>query len=181
MFREVAVLKRYAACLEWEGLQELELAMVGTPASQLVDLLCAGVNEASESAPPSSRDPSPSMEGWWGPSPLRQALKRANYAPTTAMSVVLKEEGGDIAGGTSSFRPLWGHCWLLRNLHPPDGTAEGTSGSLSYPSTSPSCQIFKWVNLGALAKCKYSGSVKSIHPAGTQWCPTAFRNIWESI
>ena len=33
--REAAELKWYAACLEWEGLQELELAMAGTPASWL--------------------------------------------------------------------------------------------------------------------------------------------------
>ena len=42
--REVAKLKHYAAFLQWEGLQELELAIVDTPASGLVDLMSVGVH-----------------------------------------------------------------------------------------------------------------------------------------
>ena len=61
--REAAELKCYAAHLEQEGLWELELAMAGTPASWLVDLMTAGVHNASESAPLSSGAPFPSMEG----------------------------------------------------------------------------------------------------------------------
>ena len=53
--REAAQLKHYAVHLEQEGLQELELAMGGTPASQLVDMVSAGVNEAGGLAPPSPR------------------------------------------------------------------------------------------------------------------------------
>ena len=52
--REAAKLKCYAACLKQEGLQELDLAMVSTPVSWLVDLMSAGVCEAGRSAPPSS-------------------------------------------------------------------------------------------------------------------------------
>ena len=48
--------------MEWEGFQDLELPMVGTPASQLVDLISARVHEASELAPPFSGAPSPSVE-----------------------------------------------------------------------------------------------------------------------
>ena len=33
----------YAACLEHEGLQELEVAFVGTPESQIVDLMAARI------------------------------------------------------------------------------------------------------------------------------------------
>ena len=56
--REAAELKCYAACLEQEGIQELEMAMWSTPVSQLVDLMTAGVHDAGESAPPS-----PSVKG----------------------------------------------------------------------------------------------------------------------
>ena len=63
--REAEDLKRYAACLELEGIQELEFALSGTPMSQLVDLVTAGVHRADESAPPPSRAPSPSMEDGW--------------------------------------------------------------------------------------------------------------------
>ena len=62
-----------------EGLQELELAMLGTPASWLVDLMSAKVHKAGESAPPSSRAPSPNVESW--------------QAPTATTLVTPKEEG----------------------------------------------------------------------------------------
>ena len=55
-------LKRYTAHPEQEGLQGLELAMVGTPASWLVDLMSAMVLKASKLAPPSSSAPSSSMD-----------------------------------------------------------------------------------------------------------------------
>ena len=61
MLREVAKLKSYAASLEWEGIQKLELAMVGTPASQVVDLMSTSIHEAGKIAPPSSWAPSPSV------------------------------------------------------------------------------------------------------------------------
>ena len=57
----MAELKRYAACLEQEGLQELEMALMGTPVSQLVDLVAAGGHGANESASPSGAL-SPSIE-----------------------------------------------------------------------------------------------------------------------
>ena len=65
--------------------------MVGTPESQLVDLMSARVHKAVRLAPSSSRAPSPSVEGQQAPSPLGRALKRAHHAPTTK-SVALKEE-----------------------------------------------------------------------------------------
>ena len=89
--REAVELKRYAAHQEQKGLQELELAMVGTPRSWLVDLMSAGVHKAGEPDPLSGA-PSPSVEGWWAPSLLEQAPKRACYAPTTITSVAPKEE-----------------------------------------------------------------------------------------
>ena len=52
--RETAEFKSYAACLEGEGLQALGLAMVGTPASWLVDLMSASVQKASPSFPQGS-------------------------------------------------------------------------------------------------------------------------------
>ena len=60
---EATELKSYAACLEQEGLQELELAMVGTPVRQLVDLMLARVHKANKLAPPPSRAPFSSVEG----------------------------------------------------------------------------------------------------------------------
>ena len=62
MLMELVELKRYSACLEQQGLQELEMAMVDTPVSWLVDLMLAGVHKTSESAPPSGA-PSPSLKG----------------------------------------------------------------------------------------------------------------------
>ena len=52
--REAAEVKRYTTCLEWEGLQEVELALAGTPASWLVDLVAAGIHRVDKSAPPPS-------------------------------------------------------------------------------------------------------------------------------
>ena len=66
--------------------------MGGTPLSQLVNLLSARVHEASESAPPSSGAPSPSVEGQWAPSHLGPAPKRACCIPTTTTSVASKED-----------------------------------------------------------------------------------------
>ena len=51
--REAAELQCYVAYLEWGGLQELKVAMVGTPVSQLVDLMSARVHKAGELAPAS--------------------------------------------------------------------------------------------------------------------------------
>ena len=90
--RKVAELKCYAVCLEWKGIQELELAMVGTPASWLVDIMSAGVHKAGELAPPSPQAPSPSVEGWKCPFPLGSAPKRAHHPPTPTTSVASKEE-----------------------------------------------------------------------------------------
>ena len=62
--REAAKMKHYTAHLECEGLQELDLAIVGTPATWIVDLISAGVHEAGRSAPPSPSALSPTVEGW---------------------------------------------------------------------------------------------------------------------
>ena len=60
--REVAEFKRYAAHLEQEGLWELEMTLVGTPVSLLVDLIAARVHGVYKSVPSSSRAPSSSVE-----------------------------------------------------------------------------------------------------------------------
>ena len=52
----------FLACLVWEGLQELELAMVGTPASWLVDLVSATHWWISSSSPSTA---SHNVEGQW--------------------------------------------------------------------------------------------------------------------
>ena len=46
-------MKQYVVCLEKDGFQELDMAMVGTPVNQLVDLVSAEVHEVSQLAPPS--------------------------------------------------------------------------------------------------------------------------------
>ena len=101
---------------------ELEFAMMGTPASQLVDLMSTGVHKASESAPPSSGATSPSVEGQWAPFPLSSAPKRAHHAPTTTMLVSPKEEEVTMHEGPLPMGPsnaitdpsersqLWWHC-----------------------------------------------------------------------
>ena len=61
--REEAEMKQYAAHLEQEGLQELELTIVGTPASKLVDLVSAGVKGAGGPGPPSPSASSSTVKG----------------------------------------------------------------------------------------------------------------------
>ena len=55
---EVADLRKAVAHQKWKGLQELEMAMVGTPASQLVDLVAVRVNGANDLASSPSGAPS---------------------------------------------------------------------------------------------------------------------------
>ena len=57
-----AKIRSTAACLEHDGLLELEMALVGTPASQLVGFMAARVHGANMLAAPSSRAPFPSVE-----------------------------------------------------------------------------------------------------------------------
>ena len=140
---EVAKLKCYAAHLEWEGFQELALAMVGTPVSQLVNLVSARVHKAGESAPSSSGAPSPSVEGQWAP--LIWALSwREPIVPLPQQCQWPQRRGGNSAGGTTSHGPLWGHCL-------PSGSSQlllALQGNLQSPATSlnshflpdPSCE-----------------------------------------
>ena len=93
--------------------------------------------------------PSLGMEGQWASSSLEQAPKRAHDIPTIEGGGP-KGRGGDIIGGASSLRPLWGHCWLLRNLYTPHGTAEGTSGTLLHPLPSTFCWILQVSQLEGL-------------------------------
>ena len=84
-------MKRAAAHLEWEGFQELEMALVGTPVSWLVDLMAAMVQRANELAPPSSSAPFPNVERQWAPvlwsRPWREAITQS-----TTMLVAPKED-----------------------------------------------------------------------------------------
>ena len=89
--REVAKLKCYAGHLEQKH-KELELAMMGTPVSWVVDLVSAVVHRAIGLAPSSPGAPSPSVEGQWTPSPLGPSPKRAHCALTTTISAVTMEE-----------------------------------------------------------------------------------------
>ena len=94
--------------------------MVGAPASQLVDLMSAGLNKVDQ---------------------LNPLYPHHHYISG------LKGGVGNITGGTSFLRPLWGHCWPLVNFYAPDGTAQGTSSPLPHPSTSTSCQILQMSQL----------------------------------
>ena len=49
--KKAAELKRYGAHLEWEGLHKLEMTLVTTHASWLVNLMVAGVHEADKPTP----------------------------------------------------------------------------------------------------------------------------------
>ena len=90
--REAAELKCYASHLEQEGLQELKLAMVGNPASWLVDLMTARVHKTSKSAPLSSGASFPHLEGQQAPSPSGPALKKAPHTPITTILLAPKRE-----------------------------------------------------------------------------------------
>ena len=90
--REAAKMKRYAARLEREGLQDLELAMISTPVSQPVDLVSAGVHKAGRLAPPSPSASLPTVEVQQVPSPLGPIPKRSHHAPTASTSGALRKE-----------------------------------------------------------------------------------------
>ena len=98
--------------------------------------------------------------------------------------------GGDITGGISSLRPLWGHHWSLRNLHAPDGSA----GDLPSPVTS-----LNWHFLSdpsskstwrALTKCTSVGSAKAylqlgfngvLLPSGISRGPSSLFPAWDEL
>ena len=161
--REVAELKRYVAHLEWERLQELELAKVGTPASQLADLVSAGVKKAGELAPPSSRAPSNSVEGKWAPSPLGQDQKKAHHTPTITTLVALKEKKA-----------------TSQEMHLPSGPSEAIAGPLGtstlltalqrrppspllHPSASTSYQILQASQLDGLQQNVHMWAVQKAY------------------
>ena len=89
---EEAEMKQYTACLEQEGLQELELAKVCTPASWLMDLVSAGIHKVSGLAPPSPSATSSPVEGQWSPSPSDPTPKKVHHSPTTSVSGAPREE-----------------------------------------------------------------------------------------
>ena len=89
---EASKMKRAAAHLEQEGLQEMEMALMGTPVKQLVDLMEARVHKAEKLTPPSSGAPSPSMERCWVPTPSQQAPKRTHHSPSNTTLVTSKED-----------------------------------------------------------------------------------------
>ena len=80
--------------------------MVGTPASQLVDFVSAGVHEASELAPPSSGAPSPSEEDQWASSHLGSAQDILSCLHHHNLG---SPKGGYSAGDVPSNGPLSGH------------------------------------------------------------------------
>ena len=83
--REAAEMKCYAAHLEQEGFQELELAMIDTWCQP-------GSRRAGRLAPPSPSAPSPPVEGQWAPSPLGPVPKTGCHVPNATTSGALREE-----------------------------------------------------------------------------------------
>ena len=65
--------------------------MVGTPVSQLVDLVSAGVHKVSGPVPPSPSASSSTVEGQWAPYPSGHP-KRAHHAPTTSTCGAPREQ-----------------------------------------------------------------------------------------
>ena len=151
MLRELAKLKCYVAHLEREGLQELKLAMVGTPASQSVDLISARVHKAGKLAPPSSGAPSPSVESWQAPSPLGPAPESLMHLHHYNVSGP-KGGGGDSTGGVPSHESLCGHWWPLRKLSASGGTTGGPSIPCHIPQIIHPDGSFMWVNLKGCSK-----------------------------
>ena len=140
--REVAELKCYVVHLEQEGFQELELAMAGIPACQLVDLMTAGVHKAKELAPLSSGTSSPSVEPVG--SPFFGSFPKDSPSCLHLHNVSgPKGGGGNSAGSAPSHGPHWGHFWPLGKLSASGGAPGGTSHPLSCPSTHTSHQILQ--------------------------------------
>ena len=128
-------------------LWELELAMVGTPVSQLVDLMSTKVHEVVES-PPSSSTPFPSVEDQWALSPLAPSKRK----PTMSLLLLLLKHQGRRRHPHSrcSFpQAPQGHCWSHGNLSASGGSA-GESCLLPCSFTHTSCQILQASKLKGL-------------------------------
>ena len=130
-------------------LWELELAMVGTPLSQLVDLMTAGSTNWWVGC--SFLQGSFTLCGWlkgslsFGAGP-KESLSHPQHHNISGP----KGGGGKNVGSVSSHRPLWGHHWPLRTLYAPSGAARVTSHPLPHPSTHTSCQILQASQLEGL-------------------------------
>ena len=127
------------------------VALAGTPAGRLVDLMSAEVHGVDELAPPPSGVPSPSAEDWWSPSPWELAKKRAHHAPISTMSVAPKEAGATLQEVLLPSGPSEAIAAPLRSSLLP-GAAEGTSGPLPYPSTGTSHQVLQGSELPGLCQ-----------------------------
>ena len=84
-------LKCYAAHLEQEELQELDMALVGIPAQQLVDLTSLGVHGAGKATLSPSRTPAPTSWKQQAPSGVDLSHQRVYHSPTTMMPASPKE------------------------------------------------------------------------------------------
>ena len=149
----------------------------GYPPSQVVDFMSAGVHKAGESALPSSGAPSPSVDGWWAPSPFGQAPKRAHNAHTTTASVAPKEEEVTLQEVPLPLSPSQAIVGPLGISMLPAALQRGPLVPCHIPQLALPATSFIQVNLKDSSRCTYAGSAKSIPPTGTQLGPTAFRNI----
>ena len=140
-------MKWYATCLEGEGLQQLELALVNTSASCLVDLINTEVHGANMPTPPPSRTPSPNFGRQWTPSSMGQSPKRACCSPTLMMLASPKDHEATLqvvpipSGPTEAIAGPSGSSMLLTELQ------KGPPVLCCVPELSPLAKAFKWVNL----------------------------------
>ena len=112
--RKLRDLKCYAAHLEQEGHQDLELAMVGTPVSWLVDLVTAGVHEGSQWAS-SLLGPASKEEATMQEAPLPMGASEAIAGPSGASQLPVLLQG--------DLHPLphpsaCTSCWILQASQP---------------------------------------------------------------
>ena len=175
------MLKCYAAHLEWKGVQELEMALVGTPAHQLVNPIVKGVCRATEVTPSPSSIPVPMSKKQWASLVWNYLQKTFHPSPTTTMPASLKEK--ELAPQALSM-PI-GTCEVITGLPGSPTLPVGLLKRSQVPATSPHwhfhlvpLSIWTW---RLLARNTLLESVTRLSPAGTLWCVTAFSNVWRPI
>ena len=124
-------IKCYAACLEQEGLQEVEMVLVGTSAYQLVDLITKGVHRTGDttlSLPLGLWHPLQGSDRLL-PSGVDLFLERTCHSPTTMMPLSPKEEEPALQVSPMQMGPLRPLLPPWEDLHS-CGFFQGTSSTL---------------------------------------------------
>ena len=123
-------MKQFAAFLELEGLQELKIALTGTPASQLVNLIAEGIHWAGEATPSHFVTLTPTPSKWQVPASVALPSKRACCFTITIVLASKKEEESSTTDIANPNRPYWDNCGPHRELNISSGTTQVPSNPM---------------------------------------------------